>query len=188
MCVIEMTTVQPLTIEEKREHKYNGESGHAAAYVSTFAKYSAGSLAGQWVDLETFGDADELFDYLCRLHADECDPEFMFQDFENLPEKFRAECMCPDELSEMYAYFDLEDDDREIVGEYWDEIDSSVFVENILDRHIYSGDADDYFDELADEMLHDCPENLRYYFDYKAWERDCAFDYDVTSNHVFCKY
>lgn len=188
MCVLQETTVQPLTIDEKREHQYNGESGHAAAYVSTFGKYNAGSLAGQWVDLETFGDADELCDYLCRLHADECDPEFMFQDFENLPEKFRAECMCYSELAEMYAYFGMGEDEREIVGEYWDEIDNKESSEKILDLHIYTGDADDYFDELADEMLDECPENLKYYFDYKAWERDCAFGYGVTSNHVFCKY
>ena len=50
-----------------------------------------------------------------------------------------------------------------------------------------TGYALDQLDELADENLSMCnaPECLRNYFDYESWRRDCAFDYNVTSNFVF---
>ena len=51
-------------------------------YVGTYAKYAAGSLAGAWLDLADYADAD-AFERACRrLHRDERDPEFMFQDVE----------------------------------------------------------------------------------------------------------
>ena len=54
-------------------------------YVGTYAKYNAGSIAGAWLDLDKFKDAEE-FEATCRrLHKDERDPEFMFQDVETDP-------------------------------------------------------------------------------------------------------
>lgn len=54
-------------------------------YVGTYAKYNSGSLAGAWLDLDKFKDADE-FERACRrLHRDERTPEFMFQDVETDP-------------------------------------------------------------------------------------------------------
>lgn len=51
-------------------------------YVGTYAKYAAGSLKGAWLDLAKFENA-EAFEAACRrLHKDEMDPEFMFQDVE----------------------------------------------------------------------------------------------------------
>ena len=54
-------------------------------YVGTYRKYNEGSLAGAWLDLDKFKDADE-FERACRrLHRDERDPELMFQDVETDP-------------------------------------------------------------------------------------------------------
>ncbi|NCH73591.1 antirestriction protein ArdA [Cronobacter dublinensis] len=53
-----------------------------AVYVGTYHKYNCGSIYGQWFDLTDFDDEDE-FQEACRaLHANESDPEFMFQDWE----------------------------------------------------------------------------------------------------------
>ena len=54
-------------------------------YVGTYAKYASGSIAGAWLDLDKFANADE-FEAACRrLHKDERDPELMFQDVETDP-------------------------------------------------------------------------------------------------------
>ncbi len=54
-------------------------------YVGTYGKYNKGSLAGAWLDLDKFRNADE-FEAACRrVHRDERDPEFMFQDVETDP-------------------------------------------------------------------------------------------------------
>lgn len=82
---------EPLTKEEREEHAYDYKTGNPAVYCGTYGKYNNGSLAGLWVDLTTFDDKEELFEFLHRLHADEEDPEFMFQDFENFPRKFYSE-------------------------------------------------------------------------------------------------
>lgn len=51
-------------------------------YVSTYAKYNSGSLAGAWLDLNDYPNAD-AFEKACRkLHRDERDPELMFQDYD----------------------------------------------------------------------------------------------------------
>lgn len=51
-------------------------------YVGTYHKYNNGSLGGAWIDLDKFKDGKE-FEAACRrLHRDERDPEFMFQDVE----------------------------------------------------------------------------------------------------------
>ena len=51
-------------------------------YVGTYAKYNRGSLAGAWLDLDKFKNADEFAAACRRLHKDESDPELMFQDVE----------------------------------------------------------------------------------------------------------
>ena len=51
-------------------------------YVGTYAKYNRGSIAGAWLDLDKFKDADEFAAACRRLHKDERDPELMFQDVE----------------------------------------------------------------------------------------------------------
>ena len=55
-------------------------------YVGTYAKYNNGSIAGEWVDLEQFDNAEDFYKYCKKLHKDEHDPEFMFQDFQDWPD------------------------------------------------------------------------------------------------------
>ena len=75
----------------------------AAIYVGTYAKYNAGSLFGKWFDLSDFADKDEFLEACKELHKDEDDPEFMFQDRENIPE----ELVCESWISDMF--FELRD-------------------------------------------------------------------------------
>ena len=72
-------------------------------------------------------------------------------------------------------------------AEYWDEVDEGASIDEIIDNFVYSGDSDEYFDNLADEQMeaYNVPDFLKYHFDYESWRRDCAFDYHVTRNFVF---
>lgn len=63
----------------------------ASIYVGTYSKYNEGSIFGEWLNLSDYADIDE-FNEACReLHKDEDDPEFMFQDWENIPKGLISE-------------------------------------------------------------------------------------------------
>ena len=59
-----------------------------AVYVGTYEKYNNGSIDGAWLKLQDFEDHDAFYQKCKDLHSDEVDPEFMFQDFENMPTGF----------------------------------------------------------------------------------------------------
>ncbi|WP_228384089.1 antirestriction protein ArdA [Chryseobacterium sp. JM1] len=52
-------------------------------YVGTYRKYNEGSLFGEWLNLSDYSDYDELLEVMKKLHSDEKDLEFMFQDYEH---------------------------------------------------------------------------------------------------------
>lgn len=69
-------------------------------YVGTYGKYAEGSIAGAWLDLDKYANADEFRAACLRLHKDEEDPELMFQDVETDPgedwqEGLYSECAIP---------------------------------------------------------------------------------------------
>jgi antirestriction protein len=72
-----------------------------SVYVGTYEKYNNGNLFGEWVDLTDFKDKDEFIEYCKELHKDEYDPEFMFQDYEYIPE------ICIDESYIDEDFFDF---------------------------------------------------------------------------------
>lgn len=176
---------EPLTKEELNLH--TGMTENACVYVGTYHKYNCGRLDGAWVDLESFNDEDELMEFLYRLHADEAEPEFMMQDYMNFPRRFYSEAMNEHDFAELYEWLNLDEEEREMCAEYWEEIDKSASVERIKDILVYSGNSNDYFDELAEEELsmYNVPDFLKYCFDYEKWREMCAYDYSVTRNFVF---
>lgn len=180
---------EALTAEEINAHKNDYTNETPAIYVGTYAKYNEGSLFGMWIDLSTFDDADELYDFCVRLHADEYDPELMVQDFECFPRRFYCESFSLKTFESLFEFMQLDEDDREMCAEFWDEIDDSeTDCQKIIDACVYRGNFDDYADELADEMMacHGQTDSIiARYFDYAAWRRDLAYDYNVTSNYVF---
>ena len=58
----------------------------AKVYVGTYGKYNIGSLSGAWLDLSDYSDKEEFYEACRELHKDEEDAEYMFQDWENVPE------------------------------------------------------------------------------------------------------
>lgn len=68
-------------------------------YVGTYGKYADGSIFGAWLTLNDYKNEHEFWQACKRLHADERDPEFMFQDYE-LPDMLGG---C---ITESYIDFD----------------------------------------------------------------------------------
>lgn len=156
-----------------------------AVYCGTYAKYNDGSIAGAWVDLEDFSDKDELYDYLRELHADEDDPEFMFQDYQGFPEAWYGESGC--EWDKIFEWLELSPAARERVAEYIDEVDSGADISDILRKDYYE-QMDDYdFGVMMMECYdtRDIPDVIMRYFDYAAFGRDCRLDYTDSSNYIW---
>ena len=160
-----------------------------ALYVGTYGKYNGGSIAGAWLDLSTFADPDEFLEFCADvLHGDEEDPELMFQDYMNFPESMYSESACAEDLQPIWDWMDLDEDDRDAVQEYWDEVDSHADPQDIIDKIVYRGEFRDFADNMADEMMacNGCNDNfLSRYFDYESFARDLKYDYYVTDNYVF---
>ena len=60
-------------------------------YVGTYAKYNDGSIFGKWFDLSDYSSKEDFLADCAELHKDEADPEFMFQDWEDIPDTFISE-------------------------------------------------------------------------------------------------
>lgn len=84
-------------------------------YVGTYGKYVAGSIDGQWLDLSEFADHEDFHAKCLEIHADESDPELMFQDFEGVPGQLISESWISPEV---WEWIELSDSDREITAAY----------------------------------------------------------------------
>ena len=158
-----------------------------AVYVGTFAKYNAGSIGGAWLKLDNYTDKEEFLEACAKLHSDESDPEFMFQDFENFPEKYYSEDSISDEL---FEFLEMDENDRKIVELFWDHVDKTADAERALEAYRGCWDSEE---DWAWEVLKisgivtSIPEQYQCYFNVKAWMRDQFMNFVHTSRgvHVF---
>lgn len=84
-------------------------------YVGTYGKYSAGNLFGQWLNIADFSDSDEFHTACAALHSDESDPEYMYQDWEDIPKGLIGESHINEKVFELAQ---MSDDDREMFEAY----------------------------------------------------------------------
>lgn len=141
-------------------------------YVGTYAKYNDGDLTGEWVDLDNFSDYEDFIQYCKELHSDEQDPEFMFQDYENFPEKYYGESELKPEL---WDYIEkINDYDKQMVdavidyGFDLDDVDDFGYYD---DCHNERSFAQSYVSEIGGvEALE--RSTLESYFDYESYGRD----------------
>lgn len=152
-----------------------------AVYVGTYNKYNCGSIFGKWFDLTDFDSEADFHEACHELHADEHDPEFMFQDWEGIPSRFASECSINWDFIVAYKQAKEEGKDAAFIAwaEYTDECDYNAFDD------AYCGEAEsekDYAYELIEELglLSEVPGELRSYFDYAAYAHDL-----FSSGYVF---
>lgn len=163
--------------------------GNPSVYCGTYGKYNNGSLFGLWLDITKFNDYDEFIDVCRQLHADEEDPELMFQDYECFPRELYCEsCMDEETFDKILEYGELSDDDKEAFDDFLqnNDYDMEKFHEAYVGKWGSEGDfAYHIIEECYDleKMMGD----MARFFDYEAFARELFMsDYFMGDNgHVF---
>lgn len=170
---------------------------NAKLYVGTYAKYNAGSLNGEWLNLNDYANKEEFYKACRELHADETDPEFMFQDAENIPESLYGESYVNefiweilsriDEISNVDAFFEFCEYMYPSPFETGDNIDD--FISDFNDAYEGEYDNEEDFARYTVEECYNIEKtmgNLACYFDYEAFARDLFLtDYMMLGDYVF---
>ena len=175
--------MENLNLSDFQSNGYN-----PSVYVGTYRKYNEGSLYGMWVDLVACGNYDTFIEVCHKLHADESDPELMFQDYENFPEKWYSEsCMNEDTFDNIMEFAKLDDDQQEAYEAYVDCFSDDDF-DKFRERYCGTWDSEKDF---AEHIVEECYNLegfgfLASYFDYEAYARDLFIDdYYFTDGYVF---
>lgn len=181
---------EPLTAEEMNLHRNNYENETPAVYVGTYGKYNDGSLDGMWVDLSTFDAYEDFLEFCERLHADDPDPELMFQDFECFPREYYGESHL--EFNAIKEWYELGEDEREAFEAYMGYEGEDATIEKF--HECYQGKWDspeDFAENLYLEIYgHEIPDFLQGYIDWSAvWRNlDTAGDYFESDGYIFSRY
>ena len=174
------------------EHKSDC-SGNPSIYCGTYGKYSGEKgICGLWIDLTTFYDYDDFVNFCNAIHADEEDPELMFQDYEAFPRKWYDEsCFGQCCFEAVREYSDLCDKYSP------DAVDAFIDwgceeLEHFED--CYAGEYDSE-EDFAREEVNNCYDlekmmgHLANYFDYEAYARELFKDeYYYGNGYVFRHY
>lgn len=154
-------------------------------YVGTYKKYNEGSLFGKWMNLTDYTEKDEFINACLELHKDESDPEFMFQDWEGIPEKYISECSIDEEYWTEFLpkteEIEQQTGDPELLEAYLNQGDYGIEDFEKSYQGKYDND-EDFVQELL-ESCGDIPADLPNYI-YIDWERtarDIMMDYFVVS-------
>ena len=91
----------------------------AAVYCGTYKKYNEGSLDGGWLHLGKYQNGAAFLEACKKLHADESDPEFMYQDSEYLPDEFYSEsCIYPEVFEVIQAIKQMNSDKQAAFADF----------------------------------------------------------------------
>ena len=161
--------------EAIKAHEKTNDSESPALYCGTYGKYNSGNLRGMWVDLSTFDYYEEFEAFCFAIHADEADPELMYQDYENMPRSLYHESMGEEGFNKIAEYCELCDDySVEAVDDFL-EWSSSDDLGRMHDAYVGVYDSEEDF---AEEIVSDCYDlektmgDLACYFDYEKFARD----------------
>lgn len=158
-------------------------------YVGTYKKYNEGSIFGRWMDLEDYYDLYEFYNACRELHQDEDDPEFMFQDFEDIPDSLISESWIDQDIYELVHFEgDLEALMAFIsIGNY---NCLSDYIESF--NYAYLTKLESCNDELtalgywaAEGGYYDIPEELENFVDYEKIGAYIQYDYNIINGYLF---
>ena len=133
-------------------------------YVGTYAKYNSGNLHGDWLDLSDYSDMEEFHDACKELHSTEDDPEFMFQDFEGIPEGLVSESHIDPLVFELAS---LDPHQVQVFEAYRSDVDQEGTLEQSQEafRGTYENKRD-YAQEMYSESEGELPQWVRSNIDW----------------------
>ena len=149
-------------------------------YVGTYSKYNSGSLKGDWLDIEGYVDQEDFLTACAKLHEDEDDAEFMFQDQEGIPGCFFCESQIDKELWDMIKEADDLDEAIAYV-DYHNEWDKGKFDESKRGKW---GSDKEFIQDLIDNT-ETIPEWLEGYIDWDAMTKEYMDDFVESNGYYF---
>ena len=168
------------------KHEWKHESDSPALYCGTYGKYNSGNLGGMWVTVSTFNDYEDFVNFCKAIHADEEEPELMYQDFANIPDSLYHESMGEEEFNNLLKYCELCDEYNVLAVDDFLEWYSPEDLDMMYDSYVGVYDSKEDF---AREIVSDCYDldkmmgDLACYFDYEALARDLFIsDYHFGSH------
>lgn len=170
-------------------------------YCGTYKKYNEGSLAGAWMDLDDYEDADAFREACLELHKDEKDPELMFQDQEidnNWEEGLYSECRIPEEYWDIKQALEDEHVDEDVFNAFIQGQCEKASVDMVMKcQDCYTGFHSDNFhvgEEYAEQEFYDTHskkecDSMSWILRYVDWARvwnDMTYDgYAEYDGYVF---
>lgn len=157
------------------KHEWKHESESPAIYCGTYGKYNSGNFNGMWLNVSTFDSYDDFENFCKAIHADEEDPELMYQDYENMPRSLYHESMGEEGFNKIAEYCELCDDYSVSAVDDFLEWSSSDDLGRMHDAYVGVYDSEEDF---AEEIVSDCYDidnmmgSLACYFDYEKFARD----------------
>ena len=172
--------------EEIKNHEQTNGSDSPALYCGTYGKYNSGNLRGMWANLSTFDSYEDFINFCKAIHADESDPELMYQDFENMPDSLYHESMGEEGFNNILEYCELCDEYGVSAVDDFLEWSSTDDLDRMHDAYVGVYDSEEDF---AEEIVSDCYDldnmmgSLACYFDYEKFARDLFMsDYHFGSH------
>lgn len=155
-------------------YRLNPEDESPAVYCGTYRKYNQGSLFGAWIDLTACYDYEEFLEVCHHLHADESEPELMFQDFQYFPDRWYSEGAFNEEkFNKITEWWLLDDKLKEPYERFmwiYEEEDIAKFKEAYAGRY---SDMVEFAKELVPELYPEVVKSpLGIYFDYQKFADD----------------
>lgn len=168
----------------------------AKIYVGTYKKYNEGSIEGKWLELSDYIDKDDFYEACADLHSDEDDAEFMFQDWEGIPDGLIGESWLSETVFELidkanqindfdaflsfldFTGYSLEDEELNYLIEKFKDSFYGRFINEESFASLLIEDG--YFGEIV--------ENIKSYLDYGSIANDLFvtdYYYDNETNAVF---
>lgn len=156
-----------------------------SVYVGTYRKYNCGNLFGKWFDLIDFYSEEEFIEACNALHANESEPELMFQAWDGIPSQFISESWVDWNFIE--AFKQATDDGQADAFIAWVELMGKCDYDSFEDKYRGEAESEEAYAYTSVEdsgMLSDVPSELRTYFDYNAYARD-LFSSDLVFHNGF---
>lgn len=173
---IEQLGYTPESLKEAiSNHEQTNGSDSPALYCGTYGKYNSGNFNGMWLDVSTFESYDDFKNFCIAIHADEEDPEIMFQDGENIPDSLCSESMGEEEFNNLLKYCELCDEYNVLAVDDFLEWYTPEDLDNMHDAYVGVYDSEeDFAREIVNERceIDKMMGDLSYYFNYEALTRD----------------
>jgi antirestriction protein len=170
-------------------------------YVADLGAYNEGKLIGEWLDLSEYSSGSEVMDAITELLQKFSEKqgivreEYAIHDIENIPRELYSEYMGESDFDKVIKAYEISEDrgiSMEAIASIIREYEPDDLEEFVNDRYEGQYDSDTdlayaYVDNIGGVSALG-EGTLQTYFDYEAFGRDLANDYNEYDGYYFRSY